>query len=188
MTTEQQMTQRMQFDIATIIAVACILIGWFLMSTLVTRVGRLELPFRFYEMGALIAKPALIVMGMGSGQSAKTILFGILCVLAAAAPLVPYFRKTSAGWLLSAAPLVLMVICGVLFYTKVSPPYFQADSDSGALGQSLVDIANDLAGRMTGVVARRVSVGVGAYVSLAASIVVLVRGWTQFRRRSPAAE
>jgi hypothetical protein len=173
-------------DLVTALAVACVLVGWFLLSTVVTTLGRIELPFRFYEAPVLIDNPALLFVGIGNEHSLATVSFGLLCVAAAIAPLLPATRTTSFAWLASAAPLLLMALCGLMLYANASSSQFET-ADDGTIAGQIAGLARDVVGRMAGVVARRISIGFGAYLSLAASIFLAVRGWLVWRRRPAAA-
>ena len=168
---------RTPIDPIVVIAVACVLAGWFWLNLCVTKVGRLELDFHFYEMSELIRRPALLLTGVSDRHSARSIAFGFVCVVVALASLAPYVRKSKNAWLATLAPLVLMLLCGALLYYKTSPDYFSASADAGEVGRDLIQLANKLAGKMVGNVARHVSIGLGAYVSFLASGVIAIRGW-----------
>ena len=181
MQTREELAPRAPIDATTAIAIACIVAGWFWLNMFVTQVGRLELDFHFYDMWALISRPALLITGIRNDHSAKSIAFGLLCGAVAMAPLAPYFWKTKHSWLGSFAPLALMLVCGAILYAQTSSGYFQASPGTGAIGRDFVDLANEVANRVSGTIAKRVAVGGGAYVSLAASIFLAVKGWRRFR-------
>jgi hypothetical protein len=165
-----------------LLAIACVLAGWFWMNICVTKVGRLELGFHFYDMWELISRPALLLTGLRDDHSAKQILFGILCLAAALAPLSSiYMHGSRRAWLASFAPLALMVLCAAVLYYKTSPDYFAANPNAGDLGRDLIKLANQVAGKMVGGIAKHVSIGLGGYVSLLASIVIASRGWMSRR-------
>lgn len=170
-----------RLDPVMLIAVACVLAGWFWMNICVTKAGRLELGFHFYDMWELISRPALLLTGLRDDHSAKQIVFGILCFAAALAPLSIYMNRSRLAWLASFAPLALMVLCAALLYYKTSPDYFAANPDAGDLGRDLIKFANQVAGKVVGGIAKHVSLGLGAYVSLLASIVLASRGWMSRR-------
>jgi hypothetical protein len=166
-----------RLDPIVVIAVACVLAGWFWMNICVTTAGRIELRFHFYDMWELISRPALLFNGLLDDRSAKQIVFGIVCILAALAPLSVYVRTSRNAWLASFAPLLLMVLCGALLYYKTSPDYFATDPHAGELGREFMKFANQVAGKVVGGLAKHITLGLGAYVSLLASIVIAVRGW-----------
>jgi len=172
---------RRRLDPVTLVAIACVLAGWFWMNICVTKVGRLELGFHFYDMWELISRPALLLTGLRDDHSAKQIVFGILCLAVALAPLSIYMHPSGRAWLASFAPLALMVLCGALLYYKTSPDYFAANPDAGDLGRELIKFANQVAGKVVGGIAKHVSLGLGAYVSLLASLVIASRGWMSRR-------
>ena len=172
---------KFRFDPSVAIAILAVLAGWFWMNTFVTSVGRLELSFRFYDLWDLIRRPTVLFTGAGNRPSAQSIFFGSLCVLVALAPLVPYISRSRSAWLMSFAPLVLMLLCGALLYFRTAPDYFSASGDPGEVGRDLLQLANELAGKVVGAAALHVSIGLGAYLSFAAAVVIAVRGW-QSRR------
>jgi len=166
-----------RFDPIVPLAIVCILAGWFWMNICVTKAGRLELGFHFYDMWELISRPALLLTGLLDEHSGKQIAFGLVCIVAALAPLSVYFRSSRNAWLASFAPLALMLLCAALLYYKTSPDYFAADPHAGDIGREIFKFANQVAGKVVGGIARHISLGLGAYVSLLASIVIAVRGW-----------
>jgi len=172
---------KVRFDPLIAIAIAALLVGWFWMNTFVTSVGRVELSFRFYDLWDLIRRPTLLFTGAGNRHSPQSILFGSLCATVAFAPLIPYIRRSGNAWPLSFAPLALMLLSGALLYFRMAPDYFSASGDVGDVGRDLLQLANELAGKVVGAAARHVSIGLGAYLSFAASIAIAVRGW-QARR------
>jgi len=84
--------------------------------------------------------------------------------------------------LASLAPLVLMAVSGALLYAKTSSEFFAAPADAGSLSSSVIRLANDLVHRGSGLVSKHISVGAGAYLALAGSLVLTVRGIRQLRR------
>ena len=175
--------QPLQIDATTVIAIACVIAGWFWLMSIVVQVGRLELGFHFYETWTVLSGPMLLVTRIGSGQSAKSIAFGVLCMAAALAPLAPYFWRARNSWLGSFAPLVLMGVCGAILYAKTVSGHFEVGAGAGTIGRDLVDLANEVANRVTGAVGKHVSIGSGAYLSLAASVFLAVKGWRRFQLR-----
>jgi hypothetical protein len=79
-----------------------------------------------------------------------------------------------------------MLLCGGLLYVKTSSGPVASSGDVGALGRDILNLANDLASRVTGTIAKRISLGLGTYVSLAASVFLAAQGWRGFRHADAA--
>jgi len=84
-------------------------------------------------------------------------------------------------WLSYIAPLALMVICAVLLFARTSGEFIAAPGNTGRVGGNVIQFANDLVHHGGDLVARHVSLGVGAYLALVASIVLALRGIRRFR-------
>jgi len=151
------------------------------MNTLVTEVGSLRLTFRFYNLLTLIGNPARIVTGIPAGHGAESFLFGLVCLIAAGAVFAPYWWRDRFAFLCSVIPCALMIACGAWLYFKSSQDAI-ADTDRyGQIGSQVIAFANKLTNRLGGVVAQRVSVGMGAYVAFVASAILAARGVLRFK-------
>jgi hypothetical protein len=172
-----------QLETASKFALLCIFFGWFFADTLVVTLGSLQHGVRFFDMSAVITDPTRLFFGI-QGQFHR-IMFGAVCVLCLFTPLLPHMRGGRAKWLAYLAPLILMVICGALLYSRTSSEFFAAAGDAGSPGSNLIRFANNLVRHGSGLVARHVSVGVGGYLALIASLVLALRGARHFRNASP---
>lgn len=163
-----------ELDTVSKFALLCIFFGWFLVDTLLVTLGSLQHGVRFFDISSVIADPTRLFFGVRG--FARRLLFSGVCALCLLAPLLPHLRRGRENWLGYLAPLVLMMICGVLLYSRTSSGLFAAPADAGRAGSSLIRFANDLLHQGSGLVARHVSVGVGGYLALIASMVVALRG------------
>jgi len=168
-----------QLETASKFALLCIFFGWFLVDTLVVTLGSLQHGVRFFDMAAVIADPTRLFFGIQG--SFQRILFGLVCILCLLAPLLPHLRRERANWLGYLAPLILMIICGALLYSRTSNEFLATPSDAGRVGSNLIRFANDLVHHGSGLVARHISVAVGGYLALIASMVLALRGARHFR-------
>lgn len=173
-------------DVVALAAVVVLIIGWFGMSTLVTELAGVRQRFHFYNMWSVLAHPARLLTGLSGGDAARGLAFGVVCIAAALVVLVPYRFKQRSAWLAYLIPLALMILCGVALYEKTSGDYFADSGAYGSIGSELVALANRVANRMSDSIARHISIGLGGYVSFAASVVLAVRGVARFR--SPPSE
>jgi hypothetical protein len=172
-----------ELDTVSKFALLCILVGWFLLDTLVVSLGSLQHGVRFFDISSVIADPTRLFFGVQG--AARKVLFALVCLLCLLAPLLPHLRRERANWLGYLAPLVLMLICGVVLYSRTSSELFVAPSHAGPIGSNLIRFANGLLHQGTGLVAKHVSVGVGAYVALIAATVLALRGIRRFQAASP---
>jgi hypothetical protein len=174
-----------QVDRQTWIAVLCLVVGWFFMATVVTTIGPLKQKYHFFDMLTVMLNPAWLLYGMGSSHPLESITFGLLDVAVLLLPIVPFIVKTRSAWLLCLAPLVLMLLCGVELYERTSGPYFEATQRAGSFAQGLVRFGNSVAMGAGNIAARHISVGLGAYLSLLASLYLAFKGLRAFRAAAP---
>ncbi len=150
-------------------AVAVVFVGWFPCDSLVTTVGALRLHFHFFDLASLIARPARIITGVNRGD-ALTLPFGILCLAALAATLAPLAFRHRAAQFGPCAPLALMVVTGTILYAASWHVRFTATGDAGPMAAALADFGNYIANRASVLVARRVSLGLGVWLSAAGAL------------------
>ena len=155
-------------------AILAIFIGWFLLDTLAVTIGSLQHSVRFFDIFAAIAEPSRILFGVDSWL--QRIAFGSLCLACLAAPLLARRWNVRFGRWASLAPLVLMVGCGSLLYSRTSAEFFAEPSDLGSIGHSVMRIANSLARQGTSLVSRHISIGLGGYVAFAGALVLAFDG------------
>jgi hypothetical protein len=151
------------------LAAAAVLIGWFPCDTLTTTVGALRLHFHFFDLASIIARPARIVTGVNRGD-ALTIPFGVLCLGALAATVAPGFSARKIARFGPCAPLALMIFTGALLYAVTSGDAFTAAPDAGRVAAALTHFGNLLANHASAVVANRISVGFGVWLSVPGAI------------------
>jgi hypothetical protein len=174
-----------QVDRQTWIAVLALIVGWFFSATLVTSLGSIKQKYHFFDMLTVMLNPPWLIYGMGSSHVGDSILFGVLCTLVLVGPIVPFAVKKRSAWLLCVAPLILMLAVGFELYAKTSGPYFEATQRAGSFAHALVRWGNAIAQGTGNLVARHISVGFGAYLSLAASLYLAAKGLRTFRAGAP---
>jgi hypothetical protein len=168
-------------DRDTWIALFCLTAGWFFLATVVTTLGPVKQKYHFFDMLTVMLNPAWLLYGMGSSHPLESVVFGLLDIGVLVLPLVPYQVKTRSAWLLSVAPLVLMLLCGVELYEKTAGPYFEATQRAGSWAQAAVRFGNHVAEGVGDAAARHISIGLGGYVALAASLFLAIKGLRVFR-------
>jgi hypothetical protein len=172
-----------EVDTVSKFALLCILFGWFLLNTLVVTLGSLQHGVRFFDISSVISDPSRLFFGVQGFT--RRVLFAAMCLLCLLAPLLPHLRRGRANWLGYLAPLTLMILCGVFLYWRTSGDLFATPGDAGRAGSNLIRFANGLLHQGSELVARHVSVGIGGYVALMASIVLALRGIRRFRAAPP---
>jgi hypothetical protein len=174
-----------RLDWTVLIAVVCLACSWFFMTALITDYGTLQLQFRFYNVFTLMHSPGRIVTGAtGDGAIRDAWLFGSVCAAAALAALAPAVSTHKAAWLGCVAPLALMAVSGAILYHGFSQDLVADDGFLGDTGLRLSHLANQLANRVGGIVARQIHVGPGGYISLAASAFLALKGLRGFQNAS----
>jgi hypothetical protein len=165
------------------LAVAFVACGWFFMTSLITDYGALQLQFRFYNMLTLMHSPGRITTGAaGDGGTLDAILFGTVCAGAVLVALAPWWSRRKAAWLGCVAPFALMALSGVILYHGFSQDLVPNEGMLGDSGLRLSHIANELANKVGAVITRRIHVGWGGYLSLAASAFLAVKGLRAYRK------
>jgi hypothetical protein len=155
---------------------ACVVAGWFWMSTLVATFGPVRHWVHFYELPAAMKDPRWLLTGVAGGSSFATVGFGIACLLVIAAPLLPRLGITRIPWLMSCAPCLLMLLCGVTLYLKSASTHIEATDSLGRIGGYVARWANGATDWTGDVVARHIKVGAGGYLAFIASGFLAVKG------------
>lgn len=170
-------------DWALLLAVAAVAYGWFFLSSLITDYGAVRLQFRFYNMLTLMHAPGRITTGAsGDGATFDAVMFGAVCAGAVLVALAPIWSTRKAAWLGCAAPFALMALSGAVLYHGFSRDLVASGDTFGDSGLRLSHLANELANRFGAVVQRRIHVGVGGSLSLAASAFLAVKGLLGYRK------
>jgi hypothetical protein len=171
------------------LSLAAVLIGWFPCDTLTTTVGALQLHVHFFDLASLIARPARIVTGLNRGD-ALTIPFGVLCMASLAATMAPGFSARRIARLGPCAPLALMLVTGAVLYAATSGDTFTAAPEAGRVTAALTHFGNLLVNRASNVVASRISVGLGVWLSVPGALYLALGavrgGWPARATLAPA--
>jgi hypothetical protein len=141
----------------TLIATGLLIIGWFFLSTISINAGFLgKMDFTFWRVLSFVnAKNAFEVLGtLKDGGSAG--FYGLLALIALACPFLSTFWKDRRAVLGGLFPLLFMMLVALLVRNAI------ASATAGAPAEAM-DVARDE-------IAKQVSVGMGAYVSLLAAI------------------
>lgn len=169
-------------DPIAVAALIAIVIGWFLLSALETRVADLRLTFHFYDMWSVLQHPSRLVTGLTDGDRPRGALFGATCLACIIAALFATLHADRPSRLiLHLTPLALMIVCGLLLYREASADFLANASPPDSIVRHLTALANVLADRVGRNISRHVTLGLGAYLSFAASVVLAVRSASRYR-------
>jgi len=168
-----------EIDVSAKLAIVCVLFGWFFMNTLVVSLGSLQHGVHFYDMAAVIADPTRLFFGVDT--SFQRVFFGLICLVCLAAPVVPHLVHGKAAWLAYLAPLALILVCGILLYSRTSGEFFSAPSDANSMSGGLLRFANDLVRQGSDLVSRHIAVGAGGYLALIGSAILAAQGVRRLR-------
>jgi hypothetical protein len=168
-----------QLGPASVLALVCLLIGWFFTNTLVTTMGPLEHDVRFFNLGDAVVNPMRLFVG--GDVSVATVAFFLVCIASLLAPLAPHWNGNRALWPTYLAPMILLLVVGLSLYLRSSHDLFTTGDDADAVSRDLVRLANDLVNKGGELVARHVSVGLGGYLGLVGALVLAYRGFRLVR-------
>jgi hypothetical protein len=171
-----------QIDGISFSAMLAIFIGWFFIDTLVVGLGSLQHGVRFFDITAVIGDPTRMFFGIEG--SFQRILFGLVCLVCLLAPLLLHGRRNRLAWAAYLAPLALMMLCGALLYWKTSGDFFSVPGESRSVASTVIRFVNDRMHQGSVVVSRHVSIGVGAYLAFAGSLVLALQGLRQLHRHA----
>jgi hypothetical protein len=177
------LTQRLTAAVADLdtlskIALVCLIIAWFFADTLVVALGSLKSGVRFYDLSAVISDPSRLFFSVDT--TFPVVAFGALCIACVLVPLTPHFYRGRLAWFAYCAPLILIVTCAVLLYSRASSEFFTAPALPNGLGGKVVRFANSLVHQGGGLVARHVAVGFGGYLGILCGVVLAIQGFRRF--------
>jgi hypothetical protein len=162
-------------------AIICVFFAWFCVDTLVVSLGSVKHGIRFFDAGAIIANPTRMFFSIDT--TFGVLLFGALCIACLLLPLAPHLWRNRLAWLAYLAPLVLILVCGLLLYSKTSGEIVAVPSDASGLKGSVMSLANKLLQRGSDYVSNHVAVAAGGYVSLIASTFLAYMGIHRLLRK-----
>lgn len=167
---------RTKIDGATGISVAGLLLGWFVLNTLVASFGPIQHVAHFYDLPLILRDPKRLLTGVEDVGTVSKLVFAAVCVAVGLAPLLARLGNVRAPQLLSAAPFLLILVCGIVLYVRSSTAHIEAPETMGRIGGLIARWANGAMTWSGDVVARHITIGPGGYLSFVASAYLAVRG------------
>jgi hypothetical protein len=167
-----------RFGAPTLAALAALLAGWFFLNTIAIQISSdYGVGLSFWKLLAVLNSPAGLMNGLNGGAGNGGGIYSFLCIAALVAPLAPQFWNDKRAYLGGLLPLALMLLVAALVYSGVNDSLKQAQGMAGAFGGAQ---AAGMASAMLHEAMRALSLGAGAYLSLAASLYLAVRGAVKF--------
>lgn len=168
-------------DWPSLIAIAAICAGWFVLDAVALRAGLVIARFRFYQLAALVQRPPRLLTGVRESDLDLTIPLALICCVAIAAALASRFSSRRHARLGLFAPLALMLACAVILYSQATADTFVAAPDANSVGQALANVGNALARRTGSVLTRHLSVGAGSWLSAIGAVYLAYVGIRESR-------
>lgn len=169
-----------KFGVPTLVAAGSLVVGWLWLTTASVQVPMFgKLDFTFWQVLQMVnaSNPAEAMDRSGNGSAG---IYGFIAIVALLGPFIQYFWKDKRAVLGSLAPLVFMVVVGIIARNSFLN-VFGGGNIPGDLGEM---------GRQAQAEAMKaISFGLGAYLSGLASLYFAAIGTKQFLlSRSPATE
>jgi len=177
-TLAQLITAAGALDALSKFAIISVFFAWFFIDTLEVRLGSIKHGVRFFDAGAVIADPTRMFFSIDT--TFGVVVFALVCFLCLMGPLAPHIWRNRFAWLAYLLPLLLIIVCGLMLYSKTSGEILATPSDVNGLSGSVTSLANKILQRGSDLVARHVAVGAGGYVALLGSLVLGYQGLRRF--------
>jgi hypothetical protein len=158
-----------RFGVPSLIAAGLLIIGWFFLSTVTVQLpfmGKLE--FTFWQvLGYLNVNNGLQLLERNGPPS--TGFYGFLALVALVGPFVHHLWKDKRAALGGMAPLVFMVIVGLMIRSSIQGAFSGGGSDPAGVARQMQEEAM-----------KAVSLGFGAYISVLVSLYFAAVGAKRF--------
>jgi hypothetical protein len=160
----------------TLIATALLIVGWFVLSaaSLRTPVGSLD--FTFWQLlSVLNSSSVLDGLLQGDGATGNPGVYGLAALLALAGPFFHYAWNNRRAFLGAVLPLAFTLLVGIVLRNRIAVA-FHTDGDAGyqASGEAMKTEAM-----------KAISLGVGSYLSILASVYLGMQGLRRFLMANP---
>ncbi len=174
-----------RFGAPLLVAMAALGIGWFVLNTVVVQLTPgMRIGMSFWKLLALLNSPASLVSSLSANAASGGGgggIYALLCILAFAGPFAPFFWKDRRAHLCGLLPLAFMLVTAVLIYAGIQDGLAQTREMVGGFGgQQARQMAEAMGREMMKQVWNAVSLGLGFYVSLIASLYLAARAGVHF--------
>ncbi|HEY7097243.1 MAG TPA: hypothetical protein VH437_11005 [Terriglobales bacterium] len=160
-----------KFGVPTLVCAALLIVGWFFLAAASIKTPFGSMDFTFWQvLGFLNASNSLErLMQAGSGVSPSTGIYGMLAVIALVGPFVSYFWKDKRAILGGLFPLLFMLLVGLMIRSAIN-----------SIGGDTAGQFGNIASQMREEAMKAVSVGMGIYLSVAASLYLAAKSAKQY--------
>jgi hypothetical protein len=172
--------------VPTLVAIFAVLLGWFFFASVSIDFLGQRASATFYDFLGVINNPengTLLI----EGRSASAGFYGFIAIVALFAPLLPHFVKNRKLWLAYCAPGAWMVLAAFLGWWKIRSAMSEATGGAAQFGGGfggggeLQELASGMAREFMNELWNAISIGFGAYLSLAAAIYLAFVGIRRYR-------
>jgi hypothetical protein len=172
-----------KFGIPHLVAGGLLLFGWMYFATVTVDAaifGKFE--FTFWDvLGFLNARNILEVLGAG-GRAPSAGMYGFFAIVCLAGPFVPFFWKSRRAHLGALLPLLLMIFVGITVSSRIDSAFNDGGSAGNALAPrgSIAQMQAEAQRQARQEMMKAVSLGLGAYLSVIASLYFAATGAKRF--------
>ena len=170
-----------RFGMPTLVAMGALLVGWFFLNTIAVQVSsQYSVGMSFWKLLGVLNAPSGLMSGL-SGGGASSGIYGFLCIVALLGPLAPQVWKDKRAHLGGLLPLAFMLLVALMIYLGINDGLKQAQSAAGIFGggaqaAQMAEIGNMMLQKAMSAI----SIGLGGYLALLASLYLAYRGAIQF--------
>jgi hypothetical protein len=167
--------------VKTLVAMALVLLGWFFLSIASVDFLGDKISATFYDLMRVLNHPQNGMATIAGQAHSGAGFYGFLTIVALLSPLVPHVIKTRATWLAYCAPAAWMVLAALIGYLKVHSSISEAQRQLGSFGGAQF---GGMARGFMREALNALSIGLGAYLAIAAAVYLAYVGVRRYR--SPA--
>jgi hypothetical protein len=172
-----------RFGVPTLVAMAALVAGWFFLNTIAIQISSsYRVGLSFWKILGVLNSPATLMTSFSdAGGGGGGGIYAFLCIVALIAPLAPQVWKDKRAHLGGLLPLAFMLLVALMVYLGISDSLKQAQGAASMFGGGQGGrMAENIGNEMLREAMRAISVGIGGYLSLAASLYLAGRSAIQF--------
>ncbi|WP_300750843.1 hypothetical protein [Janthinobacterium sp.] len=170
-----------RLGVPMLVSLGLLVIGWFFLNAISVRVSSNFNPgLSFWKLLALLNSPSGLLQSFGN-TSGSSGIYGFLAIVCLAGPLLPHVWKDKRAHLGGLLPLLFMLLVVGLIYSGISNGISEAQGAASQFGGAeAARMMAEMSSGMAREALRAISIGLGAYLSLAASLYLAGRGTIKF--------
>lgn len=170
-----------RFGGVTLIAMGALVLGWLVLNMISVRISSDHTQgITFWNVLGMLNNSGGFMEAL-NGRNTGAGMYGFFAIVCLAGPLLPFIIKDRRASLAGALPLIYMVFAGMMIYASINEGVKEASSAAALFGgQEAARFASSMAEKMARSVLEAMSIGLGGYLSLAASVFFAGRGLKQY--------